>query len=459
MITRTLEQVARMAEAELSHDKWKDVQIEGVSIDTRSIQQGQLFIPLPGSNVDGHKFVRQAFEKGARATFWKKGVDGAPEDIPLIFVDDPLIAMQQLARSYRDQTGVRIVGVTGSNGKTSTKDMIAEVLSSTFSVQKTKGNFNSQLGLPLSIFELEKDTEVMVLEMGMSDVGQIEILSKIAKPDIAVITNIGESHLEYLGSREKIADAKFEITTGLKNDGAFIYDGDEPLLQQKISSSTFSFQTISFGETDTSDLFPLSIELKDNGTEFTVNTIPQTPLFLPVLGMHNVKNALASIAVGQFMGINEEKMKRALAKVTLTSMRMEAHQGKNDCLIINDAYNASPTSMKAAVSLVDSLEKYHKKVLVLGDMLELGKAEKEFHQEVGSFISNLTIDYVFTYGRLGQFIASAVKEKSEEIKTRAFDDKQDLKESLLPLLDRDTVVLFKASRGMKLEEIVEDIIG
>ncbi|GAB2562740.1 UDP-N-acetylmuramoyl-tripeptide--D-alanyl-D-alanine ligase [Gracilibacillus alcaliphilus] len=457
MIKRTLAQIADMANAELSSPTWNEVVMEGASIDTRTLEKRQLFIPLVGENVDGHRFVNQAYQKGAAASFWQRDVPNPPEDIPLLFVDDVLQAMQDLAKRYREQIGVKIIGITGSNGKTSTKDIVAQVVSGQFKVQKTLGNYNSQQGLPLSLFTLKEDTEVMVLEMGMSDVGQIEILSSIAAPDIAIITNIGESHMETLGSRERIAEAKFEITTGLKKDGLFIYDGDEPLLQDKVKDPNISFTCKSFGKTKTSDIYPLAIELKGDGTEFMVNSYPDTSLFLPVLGIHNVKNAMAAILAAQHLGMEQKVIKKQLANLQLTAMRMETIQGQNQSLIINDAYNASPTSMRAAISLVHSLKGYEKKILILGDMLELGVAEAELHQEIGHFIAEQEIDYVFTYGTLGREIAKGMKASKSNIEVQSYDSKTDIIEVVRPLLDRQTVVLLKASRGMKLEDLLEDL--
>ncbi|GAA0322099.1 UDP-N-acetylmuramoyl-tripeptide--D-alanyl-D-alanine ligase [Bacillus carboniphilus] len=457
MIKRTLEQVANMSNAELSKPELRLENVHGVSIDTRSIQKGQLFIPLPGPNSDGHQFVRQAYEKGAAAAFWKRDMPNPPEDIPLLIVEDPLQAMQDLAQSYRHQTGVKVVGVTGSNGKTSTKDMIAQILSGTYSVQKTIGNFNSQQGLPLTLLALEEETEIIVLEMGMSAKGQIEKLSNIANPDIAVITNIGESHLQDLGSREGIAEAKFEIIKGLNPDGLFIYDGDEPLLQALVNQQNFLFETLSFGKSDTCNLYPVSIQLKGSGTEFVVQAFPTTTMYLPVLGLHNVKNALAAIAVARFLGISVESIKEQLRHLNLTSMRMETHEGLNGSLIINDAYNASPTSMKAAIELVHSLDQYSNKVLVVGDMLELGPKEEDFHKEIGHYIADKHIQHVLTFGPLARNIADGIKDKNQTIEVKEFIDKQELKMAASSLLDGNTVLLIKASRGMKLEELLEGL--
>ncbi|MFC4401680.1 UDP-N-acetylmuramoyl-tripeptide--D-alanyl-D-alanine ligase [Gracilibacillus xinjiangensis] len=458
MITRTLNQIAIMSNAVLSDPKTGNNRITGVSIDTRSISDNQLFVPLPGTNADGHQFVEKAYQAGAGAAFWKKDVPDPPENIPLLFVDDPLQAMQELARNYREELGVTIIGITGSNGKTTTKDMIAQVLSGTYKVQKTVGNYNSQLGLPLTLLSLEESTEIMVLEMGMSALGQIEKLSYIAKPDIAVITNIGEAHMEELGSRDNIATAKFEIIKGLKPNGLFLFDGDEPLLLGKVQNLYNPFTKSSIGMDSKSTLYPESILVNENGTSFRANILPDTTIQLPVLGLHNVKNALFAIAIANYMNVPDKVIQQQLESLRITAMRMETHKGLNGSLIINDAYNASPTSMRAAITLVDQLVNFSKKILVLGDMLELGTKEIEFHQEIGHFIAKHDVNYVFTYGELGEQIADGVKKKNKKIDVRRFADKKEINKEILPLLDEQTVLLLKASRGMKLEEVLDGVI-
>ncbi|KAB8129863.1 UDP-N-acetylmuramoyl-tripeptide--D-alanyl-D-alanine ligase [Gracilibacillus oryzae] len=458
MITRSLNQIAIMSNAILSHPEAGNKQISGVSIDTRSIDDNQLFIPLQGTNFDGHRFVEKAFEAGAGTAFWKKDVPDPPENLPLLFVEDPLQAMQDLARNYREELGVTIIGITGSNGKTTTKDMIAQVLSDTYKVQKTSGNFNSQQGLPLTLLSLEESTEIMVLEMGMSALGQIEKLSYIAKPDIAVITNIGEAHMEELGSRENIATAKFEIIKGLKPNGLFIFDGDEPLLLNKVQNLSYPFTKKSIGMDKKSALYPESVLVNENGTFFKVNILPDTTIQLPVLGMHNVKNALFAIAIANYLNVPDRTIQQQLESLRITAMRMETHQGVNGALIINDAYNASPTSMRAAIDLVAQLNNFSKKILVLGDMLELGSREVAFHQEVGHFIAEHDVQYVFTYGELGKQIAIGVMEQNSSIDVRSFADKKEITEVIQSLLDEQTVLLLKASRGMKLEEVLEGLV-
>ena len=279
LIKRTYAEIATMAGSVETFEQYANVQINGITIDSRKIEAGQLFIPFKGERTDGHQYVADAIKQGAAAAFWQKDVPNPPENLPLIFVDDSLKAIQALAKSYLRQLNVKVVGITGSNGKTSTKDITTSLLSLKYKVQKTEGNYNNHLGLPLTVLGLEEDTDIAVLEMGMSGRGEIDFLSRLAEPDIAVITNIGESHMQDLGSREGIAEAKLEILNGLKDKGRFIYFGDELLLSSRMKNSKVDTKT--FGMDHANDLYPLEINALENGSAFHINKIA-APFQLPV---------------------------------------------------------------------------------------------------------------------------------------------------------------------------------
>ena len=234
MIQKTIQELARMVEATNDISAYGDIEIRGVSINTRTLEKGNLFIPLKGERHDGHEFVADAFYKGAPLSLWQEDVPNPPEHVPVLVVKDTLKALQQLAKLYRDELDLKVCAVTGSNGKTTTKDILAGLLSLKYKVQKTQGNLNNHIGLPLTILSLEKDTEVAVLEMGMSDFGEIDFLSRLARPDAAIITNIGDAHLQDLGSREGICQAKMEIVNGLAEDGLFVYPGEETLIRDRL---------------------------------------------------------------------------------------------------------------------------------------------------------------------------------------------------------------------------------
>lgn len=454
MIQKSLAEIAAMIKHETEGSAIKDISVRGVTIDTRKIDEGNLFIPFKGENVDGHRFVEDAINKGAAAALWQKDVPNPPTHLPILIVEDTLIALQELARNYRQQLNIKVLGITGSNGKTTTKDMVASLLGQEFQVQKTEGNFNNHIGLPLTILRLKEETEIAILEMGMSSRGEIEFLSRLAQPDAVIITNIGESHLLDLGSREAIADAKLEIILGLQNEGLIVYHGDEPLLQERLSSYDGNGKLRTFGRSTQNDLYPVEITQTSAGNSFTTNR-SSVSFDLPVLGTHNVLNALASMLAAEFFGVSYEKMNEGFASLKLTNMRMELVDGVAGINIINDAYNASPTSMKAAIELISNLDGYERKILVLGDMLELGPLEEKYHYQIGASLDANKIDYVFTYGKLGAYMAEGAKKVLGEDRVFSFEDKEMISNKIKQLVrPNSTLVLVKASRGMKLEEVV-----
>lgn len=453
MIKRSLKQIAEMIPAQDVLITFAETVITGVCIDSRKIEKGNLFIPFKGEHSDGHKYVEGSIRKGAAAALWQKDVPNPPLHLPILIVENCLVALQELARSYRKQLAVKVVGITGSNGKTTTKDMTAGILSTQYKVQKTEGNYNNHIGLPLTVLGLDEDTEIAVLEMGMSGRGEIEFLTNLACPDAVVITNIGESHLLDLGSREGIAEAKLEILQGLKDGGLAVLHGDEPLLMERIQRHKGNIQVETFGRNDTNDLYPTEIAQLDNGNRFRINT-SETVFELPVLGTHNILNALASMLIANYFSIPFEKMNEGLASIRLTNMRMELVEGKQGEKIINDAYNASPTSMMAAIELVSNLQGYARKILVLGDMLELGPQEEQYHEQIGEALSDEKVDLLFTYGTLGGHIANKARTVLGPERVFAFTEKEALIQELRQHVDHQTLILVKASRGMKLEEIV-----
>lgn len=431
-----------------------DTIVSGISIDTRTICQGDLFVPFRGEQANGHKFVQQAFEKGAGASLWQKDEPNPPKNVPLLFVDDSELALQQMARAYRNEHKATFIGITGSNGKTSTKDILAGTLAPFFKVQKTIGNFNNQLGLPITILQLQEDTEVAVLEMGMSGFGEIEFLTKLARPHITVITNIGEAHMQDLGSRAGIAKAKFEIIQGMQEDGVLFYDGDEPLLNELVAKEQ-NLNAQAFGLEPGDLLYADNIEATASGSSFTTHGAIEGDFFISVLGKHQVKNTLIAMLIAQKLGLTDEQIRTSLKDVTLTDMRMQQIQGNQGALFINDAYNAAPTSVKAAIQFIATTTIRPEKWLVLGDMLELGDNEKSFHEELSLAIHEGEIDYVCLYGPRMAFLYEVLKERFDA--DHLLYDKDDF----APIIEKlqqateKSIVLLKGSRGMKLETILQ----
>ncbi|MDO3409209.1 UDP-N-acetylmuramoyl-tripeptide--D-alanyl-D-alanine ligase [Saccharibacillus sp. CPCC 101409] len=454
---RTLGRVAEMCGGRLLDPACADNPIRGVSRDSRSLEPDCLFVPLGGANVDGHAFVAGALQGGAGASFWQKGREGAP-DGPIVEVDDVLEALQTLASAYLRETGAKVVGITGSNGKTTTKDMVFSLLETRFRVHKTQGNFNNHLGLPLTLLGMPENSEIVVLEMGMSGLGEIELLAKIAPPDVAIVTNIGESHLLTLGSRENIARAKLEIAAGAKPGGLLIYNGDEPLIHAVLGelepTLPQGLRTFTFGLDAGSDDYPTGMMQAEGGMTFTAFREGETTFTLPVLGSHNVTNALAAMAAARELGVGAEEMHAGLIAMRLTGMRIERLTGASGLTILNDAYNSSPTSARAAIDVLAGMKGYDSKTLVLGDMLELGEREIEYHREVGRYAGLAGIDAVYAYGPLSAAAAEGARETLPEHAVRTFTDKQAMIRELSGSLGPSDAVLVKASRGMKLEEVV-----
>ena len=445
---KKIEQIAKWLDTKTN---LKGFDVTGVSINTRTLKPGDLFIPFRGEKVNGHKYVRSAIELGASASLWQRDEPGAPDDLPLLFVDDCEVALQEMARAYRDELSAIVIGITGSNGKTSTKDLVASVLKPYFKVQKTQGNFNNELGLPLTILSLDEDTKVAVLEMGMSGKGQIEFLSELARPDYAIITNIGEAHLQDLGSREGIAEAKFEITAGLQPHGKLFYDGDEPLLKPFMEEFP---QGVSFGFDDNNELTVTDIKATENGSSFLVSGIIDAAFTIPVLGEHQVKNTLAAILIALEAGLSEEQIRKSLKDAALTDMRMQMIQADNGAIFINDAYNAAPSSMKAALNFIRETTMKDKKWVVLGDMLELGDDEQSYHEGLSKYISD-NLRGVCLYGPRMKWLYDELKPVYGGKLIWSEDDYAPIVDFLKKYINNDSVILVKGSRGMALENVIE----
>lgn len=457
MIERTLGQIADMCGGRLIGTASPEKKIAGVAIDSRKIATDVLFVPLGGANADGHAFVESSLQAGAGASLWQRGRDGAP-DGALIEVEDVLEALQRLSSAYLLESGAKVIGITGSNGKTTTKDMVFALLGDSFRVHKTQGNFNNHLGLPLTLLSMPEDTEIVVLEMGMSDLGEIALLAQIAPPDVAIVTNIGESHLLNLGSRENIARAKLEIASGTKPGGLLVYNGDEPLIPLVLKEIEHSLpeglRTFRFGLEGTNDDYPTGMMRRGGGMTFSSRIEGDLCFSLPVLGSHNVTNALAAMAAARTFGVEAAQMKNGLATMQLTGMRIERLVGVSGLTILNDAYNASPTSARAAIDVLAGLDGYADNVLVLGDMLELGEQEREYHREIGRYAAQAGISAVYAYGPLSAESAEGALETMGSGAVHAFLDKAQMIAHLRRNLKPDDAVLVKASRGMKLEEVV-----
>ena len=460
MISLTIKEIAAAVGALNDTSMWSDQEIISVDFDTRKLVKESLFVPLIGNN-DGHQFILKAIENGARASLWSKSLKDLPfevaADFPVIQVEDTLKALQDLAKFYLTKVNPKVVGITGSNGKTTTKDMTDAVLSSQYRVHKTQGNFNNHIGLPITILEMPIDTEVVILEMGMNHAGEIKVLSDLAEPDVAIITMIGESHIEFFGSRAGIADAKMEISSGLKENGVLIYPGEEPLLQERVTFLTDK-QLKTFGTAAENDLYPLNIDAQMNQTSFTTNETPDMTISLPVLGTYNVNNALAALMAGIVLGVPIQKSAPKLAKFQLTKNRTEWLVGINGSRILNDAYNANPTAMKAVLDNFSTFENEGKKIVILGDMLELGEHSSELHLSIKESLNPNQIKKVILYGEEMSVLYESLQETFANDNLFYFTgDKEPLIQLAKEQIEPGDYVLIKSSLGTDLLSVVREL--
>lgn len=434
--------------------------IKGVSTDTRTINFGDLFIPIVGENFDAHNFIESAFEKGAICCLSEKDII---TDKILIKVDNTKVALKKLAKYYRSLFNIKVVAITGSVGKTTTKDIVYSVLSQKYNVIKTEGNFNNEIGLPLTIFNIKEDTEVVVLEMGMNNFNEIHNLSEIAKPDIATITNIGFSHIENLGSREGILRAKYEIFDFLnQNNGIKILNADDDMLitlndpSNKHNTSFYSISNKSF------DVYTDNI-IEDglNGIFFDINFFgKKISVKTNIPSLHIISNFLCATLIGHYLNLSEEQIKYGLENFKPTKMRMDIIKNEKYTLI-NDVYNASPSSMKSSL---DVLSKSNgRKVAILGDMFELGTYSENLHYQIGQYAVEKEIDVIICIGELSQNIylgalQSLQKTNKQFYSIYKFKTQEEFFLEYKNIINTGDFILVKASRGMHLEKTVDKIM-
>jgi len=414
--------------------------ITDICTDSRLITPESLYLPLKGEKFDGHDFIPQALEKGAAAVLSEREGDGKK----IFRVPSTQEALGAIAAGYRSSLHPKVVGITGSVGKTTTKDMIAHVLSSAFVTHKTQGNFNNEIGLPKTLFALKPEHQAAVVEMGMSHKWEISRLTRIAKPDIAVITNIGSSHIEYLGSREGIRDAKLEITEGLPKNGVLIINGDEPLLTERKESLPFTVKTFGI-ENEKADYRAENITEDPEKTTFTLRGVPFT---LFVIGRHHILNALAAAAVGECLGMTLQQIARALESFMPQSAMRQAVSEVKGVKIITDCYNASPESMHAGFSVCRSIPVKGRRFAVLGVMRELGDFAPALHAKVGDEAKDL-FDRIFIFGKGAEDYRKGAPDAV------LFETHEELTKALLKEVREGDLVLFKGSRLNYLEKVSE----
>lgn len=457
MKNMTLQNIATACQGQLVCQKdQENIQIKGAVLDSRQVEEGYLFFATEGERVDGHSFIPQVVEKKAACVVCEKAPAGV--EIPYILVEDSFVALKKVAAFYRENLTIPVVGITGSVGKTSTKEMIASVLSQRYNVLKTEGNFNNEVGLPLTILRIRDEHKVAVVEMGINHFGEMHRLSEIAKPDICVITNIGQCHLEFLGSREGILKAKSEIFDFMNPEGYVCLNGDDDMLCTV--KEVHGHKPVTYGLSMKNDVYVTSV--KSNGilgSKASVYLNDATfDVEIPLPGEHMVMNALAATCVGDLLGLKQEEIARGIESAKAVGGRSNLIVLK-DRKILDDCYNANPVSMKAAIDLLSLSDT--RKVAILGDMFELGDGCEEMHAGIGNYAVEKDIDVLVCVGELSSHMFDAATLKRTELKKDVqihyMTNTQEVIEKIDSILMKDDTILVKASHGMGFAKVVEEL--
>lgn len=447
----TLNNIAKACNGTLfTPEGFVDSEIDNITIDSRTTKAGTLFVPIVGAKVDGHSFIKQVYENGAVCTLTERELTKEEKacNKPYIKVESSLQAIKDIAAFYRSVLDIKVVGITGSVGKTSTKEIISAVLETKYKVLKTEGNFNNEIGVPLTIFRLRDEHEVAVVEMGISGFDEMDRLSRITRPDIAVITNIGFCHLENLGSRDGVLKAKTEMFNNLNEDAGIILNGDDDKLitvknidgKIPVFYGLDSKNDIYADNIETHGLDGISCNIHYDGKEVEVN--------IPVPGKHMVYNAMSAAAVGNALLLNSDEIKKGIENMETIGGRFKIIK-KEDLTLIDDCYNANPVSMKASLDVLNYADT--RKVAILGDMFELGENENELHASIGEHLNNTDIDIVICIGKLSENI------KPESKIVYYFKDLDNFFENIDAIILKNDTILVKASHGMHFEKIVNYI--
>ena len=428
------------------------MEVSSIITDSRKIEKNALFIPIVGERVDAHRFIPDVMQRGALACLSERALEDA--DYPYILVQSSLQAIKDIAEFYLSQLSLPVVGITGSVGKTSTKEVIAAVLGQKYYTLKTNGNFNNELGLPLTIFRLREEHEIAVLEMGINHFGEMTRLAKIARPDTCVITNIGTCHLENLGDRDGVLKAKTEIFTFLKEDAHIVLNGEDDKLATV--KEYRGIKPIFFGMTSDKDVYADHIEsLGLKGMKCQIHMGEEAfEVHIPMPGRHMVFNALAGAAVGRLYGLDAQQIKRGIE--SLESMSGRFHMIETDkFLIVDDCYNANPMSMKASLDVLQ--DGSGRRVAILGDMGELGEREAELHEEVGAYAGGCKINKLICVGPLSRRMAERARKENPELEVTHADGLECVLRELPELVHRGDTILVKASHFMHFEKVVEEL--
>ena len=450
MIRYTLNKIAEIVDGELYGNP--EAAINGVEIDSRIIKNDQLFVPLIGETHNGHSFVRELLDKGVIASLWQKGEPDMPEDHNIIVVEDVVSAIAKLAAYYRQHLKAKVIGVTGSSGKTSSKDMISSVLSAKYKVHKTPGNKNNEIGVPLTILSIDEEDEIAVIEMGISDFGEMDMLVEMVRPDVTVITSIAPAHILYFKTLDNIVHEKCLINSKL-GAGQCFYNNDAYGLKAEIAAQNLLNKPISYGFEEDSDYQITSYQYCTEGMSFTLSGYEE-PFELPVLSKHLILNAAGAVAIGKYFGLSIDEIKEGLSHLSLTPHRMQLLH-INGAMVIDDAYNSNPGSLVAALEFLSASNNDFHKVVVLGDMLELGEESGQLHGNIGDQVDFRAFDEIYLVGEEMANLRDNLAEKG--ITSHYSLNNEGLVQALLCHLRPGNVILFKASNGMRFISLISEL--
>ncbi|HAL29835.1 MAG TPA: UDP-N-acetylmuramoyl-tripeptide--D-alanyl-D-alanine ligase [Coriobacteriia bacterium] len=466
MLRLSVETLAELTGGELISGTPETI-INGLAIDSREVEPGSAFVAFAGERTDGHRFVPDALDRGARVVVVTRDADEVREAVAahgrgetaLVAVDDAYAAIEALAAWHRDRLTCPVIGITGSTGKTTTKDFVRSVLGTTMRVVATSGNRNNELGVPLTVMDAGADTEALVVEMAMRGAGQIAHLCDVARPTAGLVTNVGVSHMEVLGSQEAIASAKGELVQAIPADGQVFVNGDDAWSATLVA--TASAEVITYGLGSDADITACDVVVTPAGMPSFTLAMPEgaAGVTLAVPGKHNVYNALAAAAVGRYLGVPLTGIVRGLEGATFSRWRMETFVSASGVTVINDAYNANPTSMRAAIGALQDLPTRGRRIAVLGDMAELGTLTELAHFELGEEVARSAVDVLVSVGELGRRIADGAKAAGmPEDVVRPCANADEASEVIDDVVEPGDTVLVKASRVMGLETVVEGMM-
>ncbi|MBE8955289.1 MAG: UDP-N-acetylmuramoyl-tripeptide--D-alanyl-D-alanine ligase [Quinella sp. 2Q5] len=446
----SLSEVVQVTGADCNSDA--EIFFDSVTTDSRKVTAGALFVGLKGENFNGESFACDAFNKGAIAVLVSRNAKRLPNSI-VLKVDDTLDAYRKIAGAWRNRFDIPIVAVTGSNGKTTTKDLTAAALSGLGHVQKTSGNFNNEVGVPMTLLELDDKHNAAVVEIGMRGLGQIESLAQVVRPTIGIVTNVSEAHIEILGTLDNIAKAKAELVEAIPAGGTVILNADNQYTAAMKNFAGTGVNVVTYGLDGDADITAHDVLIGSVSTEFTLVYRGEKHDFeIPMLGRHNVSNALAAVAAGLTLGLDIDEIQRGVSSLTTTKMRFEVIR-RDGLTIVNDAYNASPASMRVAIKT--AAEVYSGRLIaVLGDMLELGDIAESVHREIGAELVENKFDTLITLGELGKFIAAGARDAGLK-NVYTFDTHEDAAKKILEIVRDGDTILFKASHVMHMDKIIE----